>query len=137
MTKLLLGIPSFNQWNRSSTDGDSSPQTFFSISFLLKRDLKSIVWYELSIYKPLAMNVNNHTSTKRHQKWIAWNSNVTTHYVHQLQSYTSFWCPFKGSKFWLFQKLWHKMQIIPFPFFCDFLQKHSFAVFSVFLRYVS
>ena len=31
------------------------------------------------------------------------------------------------SKIWLVQRLWHKMQIFPFSFFCNFVQKHSFA----------
>ena len=41
-----------------------------------------------------------------------------------------------GYNFWLVQQLWHKMQIFPFPFFCNFVQKHTF-VFFVFLRFVS
>ena len=40
------------------------------------------------------------------------------------------------SKFWLVQKLWHKMQIFPFPFFCDFVQNQTFEFFA-FLRFVS
>ena len=40
------------------------------------------------------------------------------------------------SKLWLVQKLWHKTQIFPFPFFCDFVQNQTFAFFA-FLRFVS
>ena len=39
------------------------------------------------------------------------------------------------SKFWLVQKFWHKTQIFPFPFFCDFVQNQTFAFFA-FLRFV-
>ena len=40
------------------------------------------------------------------------------------------------SKSWLVQELWHKKKIFPFPFFCDFVKKDSFA-FSVILHFVS
>ena len=36
------------------------------------------------------------------------------------------------SKYWLVQRLWHKMQIFPFPFFCDFVQKHKYFCFWIF-----
>ena len=39
-------------------------------------------------------------------------------------------------KSWLVLKLWLKKQIFPFPVFCDFVRKESFA-FSVFLHFVS
>ena len=38
-----------------------------------------------------------------------------------------------GSKFWLVQRLWHKEQIFAFPFFCDFVQKHSFVFLGFFI----
>ena len=34
------------------------------------------------------------------------------------------------SKIWLVQRLWPKMQIFPFSFFCNFVQKHWFAIFA-------
>jgi hypothetical protein len=33
------------------------------------------------------------------------------------------------SKPWLIQKLWLKMQIFPFPFFCDIVEKNAFMIF--------
>ena len=40
------------------------------------------------------------------------------------------------SKIWLVQRLWPKMQIFPFSFFCNFVQKLTFAFF-VFLSFLS
>ena len=37
-------------------------------------------------------------------------------------------------KFWLVQKSWHKTQIFPFPFFCDFVKKSLICV--VILQYL-
>ena len=34
------------------------------------------------------------------------------------------------SKPWLIQKLWLKMQIFPFPFFCDIVEKNAFVFFA-------
>ena len=39
------------------------------------------------------------------------------------------------SKPWLIQKLWLKMQIFPFPFFCDIVEKNAF-VFFAFLGFI-
>ena len=36
------------------------------------------------------------------------------------------------SYLWLVEKLWHKTQIFPFLFFCDFVQKQTFASFLFF-----
>ena len=40
------------------------------------------------------------------------------------------------SKPWLIQKLWLKMQIFPFPFFCDIVEKNAFVFFVFFVFYL-
>ena len=59
-------------------------------------------------------------------------------YVHLSQNWGSdgHFEVLNWSKFWLVQKLWHKTQIFPFPFFCDFVQNQTF-VFFAFLHFVS
>ena len=41
-----------------------------------------------------------------------------------------------GSKFWLVQKLWHKMQIFPFPVPITYIKKMKICVFCFFAFFV-
>ena len=53
-------------------------------------------------------------------------------YIHLSQNWGSdgHFDALNRSKIWLVQRLWHKMQIFPFSFFCNFVQKHWFAFFA-------
>ena len=41
-----------------------------------------------------------------------------------------------GSKFWLVQKLWHKMQIFPFPVPITYIKKMKICIFCFFAFFV-